>query len=102
MEIKKRYYKFKRNNRNTGNIQFSLRTDFYDNSLDYYQKLFAEAQKDFPNLKPEDVKCRVYDGDTYKGLRGIDFNFPAPNKGSVKTVNIPKGYENNHIIIPAV
>lgn len=102
MEIFKTYYKFKhqKSKKNTGKILFILRTDYYNNTLDYFLQLFVEAKKDFPDLKATDVSCREYGGDTIKGLRGIEFYFDAPTKGSSKTVKIPKGYENNFIIYP--
>ena len=77
-----------------------LRTDMHDNSLDYFLQLFAEAIKDFPNLKAKDVICQEYGGDTVRGIRGIEFDFYPPQKGSTKTVKIPKGYTNNFIIYP--
>jgi hypothetical protein len=102
MEIFKTYYKFQNGvrKRNTGKILFILRTDLYDNSLDYFLQLFAEAKKDFPNLTQKDVICREYGGRTVSGLRGIEFYFDPPKKGSTKTVKIPKGYEDNYIIYP--
>ena len=100
MQIFKTYYKYKhdKSKRNTGRVLFILRTDLYDDSLDYFLKLFKEAKKDFPNLKPEDIMCQEYGGDTIKGLRGIEFIFDAPVKGSSKSVKIPKGYVDNIII----
>ena len=102
MEIFKTYYKFKhrKSKKNTGKVLFMLRTDFYDNSLDYFLKLFEDAKKDFPDLKAEDITCQEYGGDTIKGLRGIEFDFDPPVKGSTKSVEIPKEYSDNFIIYP--
>ncbi len=100
MQIFKTYYKFKREGKETGEILFILRTDLYDNSLDYFLKLFAEAKKDFPHLEAKNVICREYGGDTISGTRGIEFGRSPFLKNSKKTVKIPKGYKNNYIIYP--
>ncbi|MCH7493013.1 hypothetical protein IID19_05535 [Patescibacteria group bacterium] len=58
-----------------------IRTLTGDHSLQYFKELFAEAQKDFPNLKDEDVKIVHYRGgkrlDYRVSTRGIEFTIDS-------------------------
>lgn len=73
---------------------FVLRTEHLDNSLKYYIDLFEEAKKDFPKLETRIVKAYLYQGDTHKGQRGIEFSVAMPCK-------IPDGYVDGIRLIDA-
>lgn len=60
-----------------------LRTDSYGNSLAFFDYLFAEAKKDFPNLERENVQVTHYAGTRFARTFGIEF----------KATNIPSGYD---------
>lgn len=62
----------------------TIRAETYEHSLAHIQKLFAEAQKDFPDLKPEHVRVVKYGGDRISRSFGIEFHRPI--------VFVPKNY----------
>jgi hypothetical protein len=63
----------------------AIRTDTYSHSLEYFQELFREAQKDFPGLSAKECEVVVYSGDRIKFVGGIEFTAPA-------TLAIPVSY----------
>jgi len=67
-------------------ISIILRTETYDNSLQYFLMLFEEAKKDFPNLTAEDVKAALYAPPIHESQRGIEFTISLDDK-------IPEGYK---------
>ena len=96
----KTFYRVKNKSRkrSTGRIMFAIRTDCYSESFDYFLTLVEEAKKDFPNLEPKDIMVREYGGISIRGIRGIEFSFNPPVKGSTKSVAIPNGYERTEIV----
>ncbi len=56
------------------NVRFIIRTNTYSNSLFYFNTLFEEAKKDFPDIKPDDVEIIHYGGRRYKGTFGIEWS----------------------------
>jgi hypothetical protein len=50
-----------------------VRTDCYAHTLAFFNELFEEAKKDFPNLKPEECRVEKYAGREYAGTFGIEF-----------------------------
>lgn len=67
----------------------ALRTDDYSKEITKLDRLIAEAQKDFPSLKREEIVFIVYGGDRINGIPGIEFPLPA---GSVP----PNDYTEVH------
>lgn len=62
---------------NNGKVAFFLvYTELYDNSLEYYVDLAGIVMADYPVLDLGDIKAVEYGGDTHKGKRGIEFEFP--------------------------
>jgi hypothetical protein len=53
-----------------------IRESHYGHTLDYINRLFAEARKDFPYLQAKDIEIVVYGGDRIKRMMGIEFNAP--------------------------
>ena len=62
-----------------------LRTNTSAKGLNHFDKLFAQAKKDFPTLERSDVRVVQFGGDRYKRTFGIEFDLPEGAK-------IPKGY----------
>lgn len=53
-----------------------IRTLQYNSSMSYFESLLAEARKDFPDLKSEEVEIKHYGGDRYSKTFGIEFKRP--------------------------
>ena len=51
-----------------------IRTKHYTSTLAYIQMLVAEARKDFPALKAEDIAVKCYAGKFYRHTFGIHFS----------------------------
>jgi len=62
-----------------------LRTDTYVSLLTHFDKLFAQAKKDFPTLERDAIRIVQFGGERYRYTFGIEFNLPESAK-------IPKGY----------
>lgn len=54
----------------------AILTDDYSNNLQRILDLFKEAQKDFPQLEPSDVKVVQYGGNRIKRIFGLEFDVP--------------------------
>lgn len=63
-------------------LRFSLRTNTYAHSLDFFERLWEEAKRDFPWLDKNDVEVVHYGGIRYKHIFGIEFT----------AKDIPDGY----------
>jgi len=74
------------NNLKDNTIIFTVRTELYDDSAQYWLDLVEIARQDFPDLKFDDVKTFIYGGQVYKKTRGIEFVFDIPLEA------IPDGY----------
>lgn len=67
----------------------------YNTSLETYQRLFAEVQKDFPeqNLKPKDIECGTIIGSSWANrCAAIRFSIVPDTKR--------EGYENREDKLP--
>lgn len=64
-----------------------VRTNTYGSNFEFFQRLYKEAKKDFPHLKPIDADIKHYAGRRYKGTYGIEFSINVD-------VKVPKGYED--------
>ncbi len=53
-----------------------IRSEHYSCTIAYFNQLFAEAQKDFPGIKPEDVEVKHFAGAVYARTFGIEFQQP--------------------------
>ncbi len=51
----------------------SIRENNYGKSLSKFNRLLAEAQKDFPDLKDSDVEVVTYGGERLKHIMAIEF-----------------------------
>jgi hypothetical protein len=67
-----------------GQIHFVVRLDHCGSLLSYFLELYAEAERDFPQLTPETVKAVHYGGDRISGYFGIEF--------TLNGVGPPEGY----------
>lgn len=65
----------------------SIREDNYGRSLAKINRLVAEARKDFPELKDEDIEVVVYGGVNFKGQIGVEFR--ATSIDAIKDYYIP-------------
>ena len=54
-------------------LHFSIRTNTYSHSLDFFERLWQEAYHDFPWLDRSDVEVVHYGGIRYKHTFGIEF-----------------------------
>lgn len=68
----------------------ALRTSTYNCSLDYFDTLYEEAKKDFPELNKEDVSIVKYGGERCNHMYGIEF----------VTVGAPTGYTERKKLEP--
>ena len=66
-------------------IHFTVRTKWYNDSVQYWLDLIDILKKDFPDADLNKVKSVVYGGDCYKKTRGIELTLDKP-------VKIPDGY----------
>lgn len=62
-----------------------IRTNTYGSNFAFFQKLFDEANKDFPFITPENADIKHYGGQRYKHTYGIEFNVKLD-------VHIPSDY----------
>jgi hypothetical protein len=64
--------------------RFIVRADCLNSQLCFFLALFAEAQKDFPDLRTEDVEVKQYAGRFRARMFGLEF--------TRKGVPVPKTY----------
>jgi hypothetical protein len=57
----------------TESQKYVIRTDTYAHSVEHIQNMFAEAQKDFPDLQVKDVDVVYYAGQRFSRTFGIEF-----------------------------
>lgn len=57
-------------------IFFVIRTELYDNSVEYFIDLAGIAMADYPVLELKDMVAVEFGGDTHRGKRGIEFSMP--------------------------
>lgn len=69
-----------------GNEQYgymvSVRTNLYSCSLAHIQKLIAVLRKDHPDqeIDADDITIVIYNTDSFKGMMGVKWHTPKPNK----------------------
>lgn len=63
----------------------------YGSPFSKFVGLVAEARKDFPNLKDEDIEVVQFGGSHHKRFWGIEFSFAKADN-----LNIPTTYEVFH------
>ena len=75
MEIRKEFakYPYTPDKNDRGKIVFIISSNIYCITLDYIEKLFEEALKDFPYLKTKDINIVKYNRGDHKGTAGIMF-----------------------------
>ena len=66
-------------------IHFTIRTEMYDDSVQYVLDLIEILKQDFSNFSMDDVKFVVYGGQCYKRTRGVELTIDMP-------AEIPEGY----------
>ena len=64
---------------------FVFRGDHYGKTLQWVNKLVAEARTYFPDLEDKDIDVLKFGGDRIKGIMGIEFHRPAD-------VEVPEGF----------
>jgi hypothetical protein len=75
----------------SGVVRVILRTPTYARSLAHFERLYAEAQKDYPNLAREQVDVTHYGGDSYKGTFGIEFDVTTePTNGYAQRAQVER------------
>ena len=52
-----------------------VRSNCYGSSIEWLNKLFEEAKKDFPHLEPMNAEVKYYGGSSYKRTYGIEFGY---------------------------
>lgn len=62
------------NSKEQKNTRVVIRTKTYASSLDYFDKLYEEAHKDFPEIPKKEMQVTHYGGIRYKYTFGIEFN----------------------------
>ena len=72
-------------NKEYKSIHFTIRTEIYDDSVQYVLDLIEILKQDFSNFDMADVKLVVYGDNYYKGTRGVELTLDKP-------VEIPDGY----------
>ena len=55
---------------------FLVRTDLYDDSMEYYIDLTGMVMLDYPNLSLKEIKAQELGGDTHRGKRCIEWQMP--------------------------
>jgi hypothetical protein len=50
-----------------------VRTNSYGHSLGFLNTLFEEVQKDFPDLKADEVSVKLYSGRSFRGTFSLEF-----------------------------
>ncbi len=66
-----------------------LRFDHYGHTMKMLQEIYAEAEKDFAGLRPENVEVIQYGGDRISGYWGLEFQWLG---------DVPPTYEHTDII----
>jgi hypothetical protein len=51
-----------------------VRTNSYGHTLGFLILLFEEVQKDFPDLKADEVSVKLYSGSNFRGTVGLEFS----------------------------